>query len=77
MNNPLLAAAQQVMSSIVQNNMQGNLMNTPWRDSAIQAIQSGDEQTGQQLADNIIKSCGFSSPQEAIQQGLANLSKRR
>lgn len=73
MNN-LLAAAQQVIGQIVMNNLQRNMVNAPWRDAAIQAIQSGDEQTGQQLAQNIMQSYGFSSPEEAIRQGLQNLS---
>lgn len=73
----LLSAAQQFMGQVIQNNLQNNMLNAPWRDSAIQAIQNGDQQTGQQLAQNIIQSCGFSSPEEAIRQGLQNLSVRR
>lgn len=77
MANNLLSAAQQFIGQVVQNNMQGNMANTPWRDAAIQAIRNGDQQAGQQLAMNIIQSCGFSSPEEAVQQGLQNLSSRR
>lgn len=73
----LLQAAQEFIGSVIQNNMQTNLMNTPWRDSALQAIQNGDQKTGQMLAENIIRSCGFNSPEEAIQKGLENLSSRR
>lgn len=73
----LLLAAQQFMSQVLLNKMQNNMINAPWKESAIQAIQSGDEKVGQQLAQNIIQSCGFSSPEEAIQQGLQNLSNRR
>lgn len=76
MNN-LLSYAQQFLGQVLMNNLQNNMVNAPWKDSAINAIQSGDQQTGQQLAQNIIQSCGFSSPQEAIQRGLENLSGRR
>lgn len=72
----LLSAAQQFIGQVVQNGVQKNLMNAPWAGAAIQAIQSGDQQTGQQLAQNIIQSCGFSSPEEAVQKGLQNLSRR-
>lgn len=73
----LLQAAQQFVGSVIQNNMQNKFMNAPWKDSALQAIQSGDQQTGQMLAQNIIQSCGFNSPEEAIQKGLQNLSSRK
>lgn len=76
MMNNLLASAQQFIGQVLLNNMQNNMVNAPWRDSAIQAIQNGDQQTGQQLAQNIIQSCGFSSPEEAVRQGLQNLSRR-
>lgn len=76
MNN-LLTYAQQFLTQVITNNLQQNMVNAPWRDSAIQAIQNGDEQAGQQLAQNIIQSCGFSSPEEAIRQGLQNLSSRK
>lgn len=74
MNN-LLTAAQQFIGQVVQNRMQQNMVNAPWRDAAIQAIQNGDQQKGQQLAQNILQSYGFSSPEEAIQVGLQNLSQ--
>lgn len=76
MANNLLGYAQQFIGQVIQNNMQNNMLNAPWRDAAIQAIQSGDQQTGQQLAANIMQSCGFSSPQEAIQVGLQNIASR-
>ena len=76
MNN-LLTMAQQFISQVLMNNMQNNMIDAPWRDSAIQAIQNGDQQVGQQLAQNIIQSCGFSSPEEAVRQGLQNLSQKR
>lgn len=66
MNNPL-NIAQQVLNLALQNKDRNSMVNTPWRDSAIQAIQSGNAQVGQQLADNIVKSYGFSSQQEALQ----------
>ena len=65
--NKLVQAAQQVLNLAMRTSNNGSMVNTPWRDAAIQAIQNGDAQTGQQLADNIIKSYGFSSQQEAIQ----------
>lgn len=73
----LLNAAQQFLGQVVSNNLQANMINAPWKEAAIQAIQSGDQQSGEQLARNIVQSCGFSSPQEAIQVGLQNLSKKR
>lgn len=76
MNN-LLSAAQQFIGQVVSSNLQASMLNTPWRDSAIQAIQTGDQQTGQQLAQNIMQSYGFTSPEEAIRVGLQNLSGGR
>lgn len=73
----LLQAAQQFVGQIVQNGLQKNLQQTPWSDAAIQAIQNGDHQKGQQLAQNIIQSCGFSSPEEAVRIGLQNLSSNK
>lgn len=73
MNN-LLGLAQQFIGNVVASNAQGNMVNAPWKDAAIRAIQNGDQQAGQQLAQNIIQSCGFSSPEEAIREGLKNLS---
>lgn len=73
----LLSAAQQFMGQIIQNKMQNQLENAPWRDAAINAIQTGDQKTCQGLAENIIKSCGFSSPEEAIQKGLENIASRK
>lgn len=73
----LVQAAQQFMGQVIQNNLQNNMIDAPWKDTAIQAIQNGDQQTGQQLAQNIIQSYGFSSPEEAVRIGLQNLSSRR
>lgn len=47
---------------LVQSN-QNNLPNTPWRDSAINAIMSGDAQAGQQIANNIMQSMGMTKEQ--------------
>lgn len=73
MNN-LVGYAQQFLGKILMNNLQQNLLDVPWKDAAIQAIQSGDQKTGQQLAQNILQSYGFSSPEEAVRQGIQNLS---
>lgn len=77
MANNLLQAAQQFVGSIIQNKADGNLQNTPWKQSALNAIISGDQSKGEELANNIMKTYGFSSPQEAIEKGLENLSRRR
>lgn len=47
---------------LVQTN-QNNLPNAPWRDAAINAIMSGDAQTGQQIANNIMQSMGMTKEQ--------------
>lgn len=72
----LLQAAQQFVSQVIQNKADKNFQNTPWRESALNAIMSGDQTKGQELAQNILKTYGFSSPEEAIQQGLSNLSRK-
>ena len=77
MNNSLLGYAQQFIGQVIANNMQNSMVNAPWKDSAIQAIQNGDQKTGQELAQNILQSYGFSSPEEAIRVGLQNLSGGR
>lgn len=76
-NNNLLQAAQQFMGQVIQNNQDQNLMNVPWKQDAMNAIMSGDQTKGQELAQNILNSYGFSSPEEAIQKGLQNLSQRK
>ena len=76
MNN-LLTAAQQFIGQVMINNLQKNMVNAPWKDAALQAIQNGDQQAGQQLAQNIMQSYGFSSPEEAVRQGLQNLSSKK
>ena len=47
---------------LVQTN-QNNLPNAPWRDTAINAIMSGDAQAGQQIANNIMQSMGMTKEQ--------------
>lgn len=74
MANNFLQAAQQFIGQIVQNNATNNFANVPWKQDAINAIMSGDQTKGQELANNIMKSCGFSSPQEAIEKGFQNLN---
>lgn len=76
MENNLLQAAQQFVGQIIQNKADKNLANTPWRQSALDAIMSGDKTKGEELAANIMRSYGFSSPEEAVQIGLQNLSKK-
>lgn len=62
-----LQIAQQILNLALQNQDKNSMVNAPWRDSAIQAIQNGDTQNGQMLANNIVKSFGYSSQQEALQ----------
>lgn len=62
----MLNIAQQVLSVALQNSNRGSMVNTPWRDAAINAIKNGDAASGQQLADNLVHSFGFSSQQEAL-----------
>lgn len=69
----LLKAAQDFMGQVVSNNADKNLANVPWKKAAIDAILSGDQAKGEQLANNLLKSYGFSSPEEAVKQGLQNL----
>lgn len=73
----LLQLAQQFMGQVIQNKADQNMLNTPWKQAAIEAIMSGDQTKGQDLANNIIRSYGFSSPEEALQQGINNLSGKR
>ena len=72
-----LQSAQQFISKAVQNNAVNKMANVPWKQEAINAIMSGDQTKGQELANNILRSYGFSSPEEAIQQGLQNLNGKR
>lgn len=74
MANSFLQAAQQFIGNVVQNNATNNLVNVPWKQDAINAITSGDQAKGQELANNILKAYGFSSPEEAIQKSFQNLN---
>lgn len=55
--NGILGYAMQM----IQNNP--NISNNPQAQEMIRAIQSGDEQAGSQLADNILKSYGMTREQ--------------
>lgn len=44
-----------------------NLQSNPQAQNYIQVLQSGDQQKGQQLAENICKSMGI-TPEQAVQQ---------
>ena len=72
-----LGIAQQVLNAALRSGNQNGMVNAPWRDAAIQAIQNGDAKTGQELANNIVQSYGFSSPQEAAQSWFQNRFQRR
>ena len=43
--------------------MNKNVPNTPWAQAAIQAILNGDQQAGEQLANNICQSMGLTKEQ--------------
>lgn len=73
----LLQAAQQFVGQVVQNGAERNMTNAPWKGAAIDAIMSGDQKRGTELANNILQSYGFSSPEEAIRQGIQNLSSKK
>lgn len=73
----LLQAAQQFVGQVRQNGADQNMMNAPWKQAALDAISSGDQKKGQELAENIMRSYGFSSPEEAVRQGLQNLSNKK
>lgn len=60
----LLQAAQE----FVKSNNVDQMANVPWKQAAINAIMSGDAEAGQKLANNVLQSYGFSSPEEAIQR---------
>lgn len=75
MDNNLFQAAQNFIGNVQKNNAEGNLMNVPWKQAAISAIMSGDQAKCKELAQNVMKSYGFSSPEEAVQQGFNNLGQ--
>ena len=66
----LLQMAQQFIQQVSQNNAVNNLADVPWRQEAINAITSGDQAKMQELGSNVLRSYGFSSPEEAIQHCL-------
>lgn len=76
MGNDLLQAAQQFVGQVVQSGADQKMINAPWKTAALNAIMSGDQAKGQELAENIMRSYGFSSPEDAIRQGIQNLSRR-
>lgn len=73
----ILETAQNIFGTILKNKGQNQLPNTPWRDAAIQAIMNGDKAKGEEIARNIMSSYGFSSPDEAIQKGMQNITNKR
>lgn len=73
----LLQAAQQFIGQVVQNGAEQKMMNPPWKQAAINAIMAGDQKKGEELANNIMQSYGFSSPEEAVRQGIQNLSNKK
>lgn len=73
----LLQVAQQFMGQVKQNGAEQNMTNAPWKNAAIDAIMSGDQKKGAELANNILQSYGFSSPEEAVRQGIQNLSRKK
>lgn len=73
----LLSAAQQFIGQVRQSGADQNMVNAPWKEAALNAIMSGDQAKGQELAQNIMRTYGFSSPEEAVRQGLQNLSGKR
>lgn len=73
----LLQLSQQFIGQVVQNRADQNMINAPWKQPAIDAIMSGDQKKGMELANNIMQSYGFSSPEEAVRQGIQNLSRKK
>lgn len=73
----LLEAAQQFVGQVKQNGAEQNMANVPWKQAALNAITTGDQKKGEELANNIMRSYGFSSPEEAVRQGIQNLSKTK
>lgn len=73
----ILQAAQRFVGQIRQSGAEQNMANVPWRQTALDAIMSGDQKKGEELANNIMRSYGFSSPEEAVRQGIQNLSNKK
>lgn len=76
MGSNFLQAAQQFIGQAIQNNVVNKMANVPWKQAAINAILSGDQAKMEELANNVMQSYGFSSPEEAVQQGFKNLNSR-
>lgn len=51
----------QIAMNMLRNNP--NVPNTPWKDSAINAIATGDQKTGEQIANNILAANGLTKEQ--------------
>lgn len=58
MNNQMLNFVQQLVKT-----NQDNIPNAPWKEAAINAILSGDAQTGQQMAQNLMQTMGMTKEQ--------------
>lgn len=69
MPNPILALAQRVLQQGA-----GNIpnQNAPWAQAAINAIMTGDAQSGQQIANNLCQSYGI-TPDQALNQVMQNI----
>lgn len=63
-NQVIMAFAQRM----IQQN-QNRIPNTPWAQSAVNAIMSGDERMGSQIADNLCRSYGVTREQGLQQAG--------
>lgn len=60
MANPLLMMAQAVLQKGMNQMPNGN---APWAAAAINAIMTGDDKAGQQIANNIVQSMGMTREQ--------------
>lgn len=69
MANPMVQMAQAVLQRGMNQMPNGN---APWAAAAINAIMTGDEKTGQQIANNLCQSMGM-TPQQAVAQVRQNL----
>ena len=63
-NNPLLYFAQKMIQS-----NQNKIPNTPWAQAAVNAIMTGDDNAGQQIAQNLCNSNGVTKEQALQQAG--------
>ncbi len=69
MANPMIQMAQAVLQKGMNQMPNGN---APWAAAAINAIMTGDEKTGQQIANNLCQSMGL-TPEQAVAQVRQNL----